>query len=144
MIWATEDYSIEDAETFIETSLKEFAETELPNLFIFENEELIGNVGCVRPNLPSKSVEIGYWLDKDQTGKGIMTRSCKILLDYLFKDLELNRVVLRCEPQNEKSAAIAERLGFIREGVAREVERKQDGFADLIVYSMLKKEWENI
>ncbi len=142
LIWATKDYSIEDAHTFIESSRKEFAETDLPGLFIFYNDKLVGGIGCVRHDLLNKSVEIGYWLDKDHTGKGIIIKSCKVLIDYIFSDLKFKRVIIRCETENEKSQAIPKKLGFTEEGIARQTAKKHDKFVDLVIYSILKEEWK--
>lgn len=142
LIWATEDYSVDFAKEFIKNSRKETAETELPNFFIFENGKLVGAIGFARTNLTNKSSEIGYWLIKDATGKGFITKCCKPMLRYFFEDLNFNRVIIRCEAENIKSVAIPERLGFVYEGTQRQSELKYDKFVDLKVYSMLKEEWK--
>ena len=56
-------------------------------------------------------------------GAGIITRCCASLLDYLFDDLRLHRVEIRCGTGNTRSCAIPRTLGFLREGVLR----KQNG-----------------
>ncbi len=142
MPWATENYSVDSAKEFIKAGKQRFVETEMPDLFILENKELIGIVGFNRPDLVHKSVEIGYWLAKNKTGKGIITKCCKILIDYAFNELDFNRICIRCAVENKKSQAIPERLGFTKEGIARQDEKLHDRFVDLIVYSMLKEEWE--
>ncbi len=72
-----------------------------------------------------------------------MTRACRALVDYAFAKLQLNRVEIRCATGNLRSQAIPERLGFTREGTLREGEWLYDHFVDLIVYSMLAREWPN-
>jgi ribosomal-protein-serine acetyltransferase len=48
---------------------------------------------------------------------------------------------IRCEPENRRSRAIPERLGFREEGTLREVQRIGDRRTDLVVYGMLAPEW---
>lgn len=85
---------------------------------------------------------IGYWLGAEFEGRGIMVRSCRALIDYLFKELKLNRVEIRTAPGNKKSQAIPKKLGFTEEGTIREYEKLYTQFVDHVVYSMLAKDWD--
>ncbi len=71
-----------------------------------------------------------------------MTGACRAMLEYAFRKLQLNRVTILCASGNLRSRAIPERLGFTREGVIREGEWLYDRFVDLIMYSMLAREWD--
>ena len=71
-------------------------------------------------------------------GKGIITKSCKALIDYCFSDLQLNRIEIKCGTENFKSKTIPEKLNFTKEGVIREGELLYDKFIDLNLYSLLK------
>jgi ribosomal-protein-serine acetyltransferase len=86
---------------------------------------------------------IGYWLVSEYEGKGIMTRACEVLIDYGFDELGLNRIVIRASTDNVRSQAVPLRLGFTREGVARQAEWLNDRFIDMVVYSMLRSEWHS-
>lgn len=77
-------------------------------------------------------------------GKGIMTKSCKSLIDYLFDELELHRVEIRCAENNIKSRFIPERLGLKPEGLVREVEWLYDHYINHVIYSVLASEWRKI
>jgi ribosomal-protein-serine acetyltransferase len=63
------------------------------------------------------------------------------MLDYLFDELGLHRVEIRCGTGNTRSCAIPERLGFTREGVLRQGEWVNDRWVDLVVWGMLEVEW---
>jgi ribosomal-protein-serine acetyltransferase len=91
----------------------------------------------------NKCASIGYWLSKELEGKGIITRSCKAVIDEGFKRLKLNRIEIRAAVENYKSQAIPQRLGFKQEGIIRQAEFVNNQFVDLYVYSMLKEEWES-
>ena len=70
-----------------------------------------------------------------------MTKVCRHLCGYLFDELGLNRIEIRCAEANLKSRAVPERLGFTLEGTLREMGYTRDGWVDQRVYSLLKREW---
>ena len=70
-----------------------------------------------------------------------MTGACRSLVDYLFFDLKLHRVEIRCAIGNERSCAVPQRLGFTREGVLRQAQAYNDRYFDLEVYGLLAEDW---
>ena len=102
---------------------------------------LAGVLGQHHIDSLNRKTEIGYWLDLAHRGRGIVTRSTARLTDYAFNEQDCNRVVLHCAVGNVKSRAVAERLGFVQEGILREAEWLNDHYVDLVVYSMLKSQW---
>jgi len=79
-------------------------------------------VGLKDTDLINNKTEIGYWLSESFQHKGIITRSCKGLMDYAFKILGMNRVQLKAATENFKSQRVAERLGLSLEGIERDGE----------------------
>ena len=143
--WANEGLTFEKVENFYQTSMKKFAENgdEIALQIIFKHE-IVGGIGLHEINYQAKCGESGYWLAKEFNGKGIVTKAEAGLLDYAFKTLKLNRIAIKCAPENLKSRAVPERLGFTREGIEREAELLHGKFIDHVVYSMLAKEWTNL
>ena len=142
MPWANENVSLESIREFYKRSLKKFANDEDEiGLNIIYKGEVVGGTGFHQMDRVSKSAEIGYWIIKNATGKGIVTKSVKRLLDYAFDELKLNRIVIKCATENKKSRAIPERLGFTQEGIEREAGWLHTRFVDHVVYSLLEKEW---
>jgi len=142
MPWATDDYSIDSAQDFIKRNLKTFAETGSFSASLILDGKFSGTVGFHNLDLTNKSTELGYWLAKEAQGKGIMMRCCRVLIDYLFDVLELNRIQINCNTENAKSRAIPERLNFKLEGIHRQVEFLNNRFGDWAIYAMLKKNWK--
>ena len=143
MPWAKDDYSVESAREFIKLNLSEFAGNGSFGASVFWEEKLVGGIGIHNLDWRNKSTHTGYWLAKQAQGKGIMTRCCRALFDYLFNDFGLNRIQINCNIENTKSRAIPERLGFQLEGIHRQVEWLHDSFRDWAVYAMLKEDWKN-
>jgi ribosomal-protein-serine acetyltransferase len=108
---------------------------------IVEDETIIGTIGFHRIDWPNRVTSIGYWLAVDAQGKGTMTEAVRALVDWAFRGWDLNRVEIRAAVDNARSRAIPVRLGFAREGVAREVERVGGRVLDHVVYSVLASEW---
>jgi ribosomal-protein-serine acetyltransferase len=73
-------------------------------------------------------------------GKGIITKSCKAIIDFSFLDLHLNRIEIKCGTENFKSKTIPEKLNFTQEGIIRQGELLYDKFIDLNLYSLLKND----
>ncbi len=57
-------------------------------------------------------VEIGYWLDHRELGQGFATEASSALTAEAFRHPEVARVQIRCDPRNQRSAAVPRRLGF--------------------------------
>jgi ribosomal-protein-serine acetyltransferase len=100
-----------------------------------------GFIGFHAVDWNNRATSLGYWLVADQQGRGTMTEAVRALTALAFDEWQLNRVEIRVAPGNEWSAAIPERLGFVKEGVLRQAERHGDRFEDSVVYSMLAAEW---
>ncbi|POZ63721.1 GNAT family N-acetyltransferase [Chromobacterium alticapitis] len=107
--------------------------------------ELNGELaGCIDIHGISKlngSGLLGYWLADRFVGRGIMSGVVAQVLDVGFDDLGLNRIVIVAGVENARSRAVAERLGFAREGVQRDGLRLHGRFHDACQYSMLAREW---
>lgn len=123
--------------------IQSVAQSDTCKYFIREQQKLIGMVGVVRQDNDNQTMEIGYWLDRDANGRGIMTRAVKQVQDLCFGVGKVNRVEIRCATKNMASRAIPERLGYATDGVLRSAQFLRPGVVhDIVVYSKLKSEWE--
>lgn len=142
MPWVNASFSFDSVGDYYRRTLQKFANNEDEiGLNIVYQGAIVGGIGFHAMNWTDKSAEIGYWLAKDATGKGIITRAVGKLLEYGFAERNLNRIVIKCVPENTKSRAIPERLGFTIEGVEREAGWLHTRFVDHVVYSLLAGEW---
>ena len=141
--WVDQTVSVEEVRGFIERSRRQYAEDTGFQCCIRYKGEIVGILGCNRIDRFHRYAEIGYWLSEEHQGRGIMTRCCRALVDYLFREQGLHRVEIRAATENTKSRAIPERLGFTHEGTLREAEWLNDHYVDGAVYSLLRYEWES-
>jgi ribosomal-protein-serine acetyltransferase len=89
----------------------------------------------------ARSGEVGYWLDADFVGRGLVTRTVTAILDHAFGPLGLERIGLTATADNVRSRSVAERLGFTLEGIRREAAAFPTGRRDVAFYGLLAREW---
>ncbi len=134
-------HSAKDERAWIEDMLAtQSARWEYP-LMVLHKGVLVGMIGVQALGSRARFCEIGYWLDEEAQGRGIITRSCRALIDYVFTSEGINRVQIRAAVGNTRSRAIPERLGFSFEGVLRQADLANGQFLDMAMYSMLANEW---
>ncbi len=73
-----------------------------------------------------------------------MVGACRALVDYLFFELKLHRIEIRCATGNAKSCAVPKRLGFSKEGVLRQAQAFDGHFLDIEVYGLLAEDWSRV
>jgi ribosomal-protein-serine acetyltransferase len=139
------DANIEVAHTrdFIRTMLEQQARNEGFVCAVVLEARIAGVAGYHPIRWSNRSVEIGYWLSRKTTGKGVMTKCCRALVDHAFRALKLNRVAIPVAVENLRSRAIPERLGFTNEGVMRDAEWLYDHYVDHVIYALLRREWSD-
>ena len=140
MQWMTPDYSIDHATRFINEGIKSRLDRKNLGLALFRGDDLVGSIGFNRLEWASRSCEIGYWIAREEEGKGIITRACRALIDYAFEELDMNRVEIRCSAENTRSAGVPERLGFKREGMLRQAEMLNGRAHDFYIYGLLAQD----
>jgi ribosomal-protein-serine acetyltransferase len=139
--WLDQNTEVGHTRAFIQAARKQHADGNGFTCGIRWRGQLVGVVGLHAIDWANRKTSVGYWVAEAHQGKGIVTRACAALLPHLFDDLFLNRVEIGCAPGNAKSAAVPERLGFVREGLLRQRERLYDRFVDQVVYGLLASEW---
>lgn len=142
--WLDYTKSKEDSLQFIMNNFQLHAERKGVTLGIFYRGSLAGVAGYNELDWTNKIAYIGYWLDIEHQGKGIMTRAVRALVDHAFDQYKLNRIDIRAAYDNKKSQAIPKRLGFQKEGLLRQAEWLYDHYVDHLVFSMLQADWEKL
>jgi ribosomal-protein-serine acetyltransferase len=85
-----------------------------PAFAITEHGVAIGVIGLDRHG--ESAYQIHYWLQTDSTGRGYVTEAAQALIAWAREALGARRIVLNAGMENRRSLAIAERLGFTRDG----------------------------
>lgn len=85
---------------------------------------------------------IGYSLDGESQGRGLMTEALEAVIDYGFNGLELHRVMANYRPENTRSGAVLERLGFAKEGYAKDYLFIDGAWRDHVLTSLVRSAWD--
>lgn len=142
LMWAEDIYSVSDSREFIMHGLKQYADNNGFQAGIWVDDALAGCIGFHRINWLDRNTEIGYWLGHAYTGRGVMTKAVRAVVNHAFNVWALHRVEIRCAEGNVKSRAIPERLGFHQDGIMRQEIWLHDRWVNHVVYSMLSHEWQ--
>ncbi len=140
--WVDLTKKVEDTENFIKESMQHNRNGSRLTTFIMFGEKLAGSIGVVHFNKDNKSCEVGYWLSEELQGQGIMTKTCRVFINHLFKTKSLNRIEIKTATNNIKSRAVPPRLGFTEEGILRQGLLLYGNYYDLSLFSLLRHEWE--
>jgi ribosomal-protein-serine acetyltransferase len=108
---------------------------------LWDAGRLVGGVMFVSFDPDWGICEIGCWLEPEAEGRGLVTRSVAALLDWAFLTRGLRRAEWRCRTDNERSIAVARRLGMQSEGVLRSSWLYAGRRYDKQVFSILRDEW---
>jgi ribosomal-protein-serine acetyltransferase len=135
---------LSDTHAFVESVVNSPKDRMEYTFTIRVNGRMAGLIGFKATDRANKKTEIGYWLSRDFLGRGIMSRSVSTLCDFAFRELDINRIQIKCALANTPSRNIPQRLGFKLEGIERAGELLTGGvFTDLAVYSRLRGDENN-
>lgn len=136
--WAQKEPTLESAREYVNSHVEAWFQGNAVPCIIYDGHNPIGFIE-LRIDRARGIGDIGYWLDHEAEGRGIVTRACQALIDH-GKSLGLKRFELRIATENDKSAAVAERLGFDLEGILKQTTPVKDRRLDTKLYAQLVDE----
>lgn len=95
----------------------------------------------VIPGRDAGVVEVGYVTALHRQRRGVALAAMRALIDHLFAHEGVRRIFAEIDADNAPSIALAERLGFVREGVLRRHEITHKGLCDMAIYGLLRSDW---
>jgi ribosomal-protein-alanine N-acetyltransferase len=98
---------------------------------------LVGVTSLHRIDWARRCAGIGYWVRRSRARQGFATEGVEAVVGHAFASLSIHRLEALVALDNAPSQRVVEKLGFTREGVAREVELIEGRFLDHFQYSLL-------
>ena len=95
---------------------------------------IVGLEACVHLH---RSCELGYWLRKEATGRGLMTEAARACTEFAFSRMGVHRVKVAAATNNHASLRVISRLGFHYEGISRQAEWCDGRWLDHATFALL-------
>lgn len=143
LTWPNDIGTEEDMLKYLRIETKKNAIRSTIQMSIWFRNQAAGMIGFDFIDLQNKLGNMWYWLGEEFEGKGIMSESSKYAVHYAFSNVQLNRIEIRCAPENSKSRRIAINNGFLEEGLFRQAQWINGRCNDLVIYSLLKSDQEH-
>lgn len=122
---------------------RDFGKRKTCFLGIYAGEDLVGLLEIFDLDARCDLLTFGYTLLRRHWGHGYATLATALIVDYLFRIIQVNRIQAFVMPENEKSLAVLERNGFSREGLLRQSQFwTGHGLVDLVVFARLRAEYQ--
>jgi RimJ/RimL family protein N-acetyltransferase len=105
---------------------------------------LVGEIQARNPKdcTPPGVYSLGIALARDKRGRGIGREAVRLITGHLFQQEGAHRVELSTDLENDPMRAVADRLGFVFEGVMRALFVTEEGSRDYALYAMTRTDWE--
>jgi ribosomal-protein-alanine N-acetyltransferase len=125
---------------------REFQLDSSVRMMLFRKDDPKRVIGVVNFNQIVRGVfqacYLGYAIDEQEEGKGLMSEALRLAIEYMFKERKLHRIMANYLPENERSGKLLEKLGFVIEGRAKEYLKINGRWQDHILTSLTNREWE--
>lgn len=127
--------NLEDLQAYIRANTNLFL-----GVFNTENEH-VGNIQLGRIDYIHRNAEFGMLVDRNHQGKGLASSACKLILKHAFEVINLHRIYLVAIAENIFAINLYERLGFVQEGIEKDVHYYRFQFYDGIRFRLLEDEY---
>ena len=142
--WAHGRYGRTDAMRFIRDSVTAWTEDRAFDFTIRaldDPDTHLGNISVWHTSRREQAGEIGYWIRTHRSGDGLATEAVARVLQVAFEELRLHRVILRIAVGNRASERVAEKLGFLQEGLLRKEVLVAGEWLDHSLWGLLDEEY---
>ncbi|EAR87337.1 GNAT family acetyltransferase (macronuclear) [Tetrahymena thermophila SB210] len=140
--WVQSFNTIEDSKKLIDTWQQAYLQGTKSCYYIMQNENVAGFF-CFRTiDLTKKEAEVGYMMDKDYQGKGILRKCMKFMIEYALQQYQIQRFILITKSSNLRSQNVGLKLGFQifkRQEIGAQLNGVSD---DQVVFELTKEQYE--
>ncbi len=147
MPWAQHEQSVSDTEELVRKGAVRWLLREDLWMLLFRKSDglYVGGSGLHRIDWSVPAFEIGYWIRKSLEGQGYVIEAVNGITQFAFERLSAERIEIRCDSRNTRSANVAQRAGYTQEATIRHDSWASDGtLRNTFIFGMIRTEWETI
>jgi len=139
MPWCHANYARIDTENWVHGRADDW-ENDRQWCFVIVDQHggFLGGCGLHRLDLLNATAELGYWVRSSAAGRGIATAATRLLTDWAFTERDLHRIEILASVENSPSQRVAEKAGFIREGVLHQRLKLHGRWHDCLLSALVK------
>ena len=141
--WCHENYSIEESREFIKLRKAAAQGDEHYSFAVFGKDDprrLLGGVGLNFINRVHEFGNLGYWARTSAAGQGITSKAARLIAQFGFEQLGLQRIEILAAVPNIASQRVAEKIGAVREGILRRRLLIRGKPQDAILFSLVRED----
>ncbi|NOH80577.1 30S ribosomal protein S5 alanine N-acetyltransferase [Vibrio sp. RE86] len=110
-----------------------------------QSNEMLGTVSFSNlSRFPFHACSIGYSLASNAQGRGVMTRAVKLAVNYMFTIQNMHRIMASYMPRNKRSESVLQRVGFVKEGFAKNYLLINGQWEDHNLTALMNPEWKDV
>ena len=110
---------------------------------MFHGDRFVGEINVANAQRgPFQSAQIGYWIDEQCAGLGLVPEGLVAVFGDVFDRIALHRVEIAIIPRNRRSLRVVEKLGIRFEGTAERFLEINGVWEDHARYAITSEEWE--
>ncbi len=140
--WVDATRSLMDVKRHAQFLERQTAQAQAYDFAIREDGRIVGAAGIHAIDQVALNARVGYFLIPPARGRGVMHLVARFLTDAGFNQLGLHRLEIRVVRENERSRAVAEKLGYRYEGMLQEAEILHGRFRDVALYATIAPRWQ--
>ncbi len=136
-------YPPDGAKDFVENAREKWREEEAYVFAILERAsgDFAGCMG-IHPQPPHQRAEVGYWIGQPYWGRGFASAALRLLIQFGFEELGLNRIAAGHFPGNPASGRVMQKANMRYEGRLRGSLYHWGAFKDELRYGILRADYE--
>lgn len=139
--WLSQPFTTDDVSAYIRAGLERFAANNGFRAGLWFSQRLAGCLSLHTIEWADGKASLGYWLAAPFERRGLVTKAGRVVINYAFFELGLERLEILSASDNIRSRQVAVRLGFQQEGILRRSWRRHGQFVDQVVYGLMRDEW---
>ena len=110
-------------------------------MIIYYNNQRSGRISIYNIDYKNQKSEYGIFINNEYQGKGIASRASKLLISYVFSNLNLRKIYVHVFSNNLPAIKLYKKLGFEEEGVLKEETFKNGEYKNVIRMAIFRRNW---